>query len=193
MLYVNKVFTKIMDSFELNKIIAAVLLTVLIIIGIGKFTDFLFHVEKPKESAYKIEGLEVASIATSSLGTEAKVVEAVNIKALLALGDLGHGEKVFKKCSACHMIVSNGKNMIGPNLWSVIGRTAGSVSDYKYSKAMLAYGKEWTFEEMNSYLIKPQAYVKGTKMAFAGLRKEKDRASVILFMNSKSSSPKPLP
>jgi len=182
-----------MDSFELNKIIAAVLLTVLIIIGIGKFTDLLFHVEKPKESAYKIEGLEIASTSTVSSGSEVKVVEAVDIKALLAMGDLVHGEKVFKKCSACHMIASGGKNMIGPNLWSVIGRTAGSVSDYKYSKAMIAYGKEWTFEEMNSYLIKPQAYIKGTKMAFAGLRKEKDRASVILFMNSKSSSPKPLP
>ena len=182
-----------MDSFEINKIIAAVLLTVLIIIGIGKFTDVLFHVEKPKESAYKIEGLEVASTSASNIGTETKAVEVVDIKALLAMGDLGHGEKVFKKCTACHQIASDGKNMIGPNLWSVIGRTAGSVSDYKYSKAMIAYGKEWTFEEMNSYLIKPQAYVKGTKMAFAGLRKEKDRASVILFMNSKSSSPKPLP
>ena len=182
-----------MDSFEINKIIAAVLLTVLILIGIGKFTDILFHVEKPKESAYKIEGLDIASISTSSSEMVTKIVEEVDIKALLALGDLGHGEKVFKKCSACHMVASGGKNMIGPNLWSVIGRTAGSVSDYKYSKAMVAYGKKWTFEEMNSYLIKPQAYVKGTKMAFAGLRKEKDRASVILYMNSKSSSPKPLP
>ena len=182
-----------MDSFEINKIIAAVLLTVLIIIGIGKFTDVLFHVEKPKESAYKVEGLEVASTLAPSAGAETKVIEAVDIKALLAMGDLGHGEKVFKKCSACHQIAVDGKNMIGPNLWSVIGRTAGSESDYKYSKAMVAYGKEWTFEEMNGYLIKPQAYVKGTKMAFAGLRKEKDRASVILYMNSKSSSPKPLP
>ena len=181
-----------MDSFEINKIIAAVLLTALIIIGIGKFTDVLFHVEKPKESAYKIEGIEVASTSASK-EAETKVVEMVDIKALLAIGDLGHGEKVFKKCTACHQIASDGKNMIGPNLWSVIGRTAGSVNDYKYSKAMIAYGKEWTFEEMNSYLIKPQAYVKGTKMAFAGLRKEKDRASVILFMNSKSSNPKPLP
>ena len=181
-----------MDSFELNKIIAAVLLTVLIVIGIGKFTDILFHVDKPKESAYKIEGLEVA-ISSAAVNSKTKVVEVVDIKALLAMGSLGHGEKVFKKCSACHLIASGGKNMIGPNLWSVIGRTAGSVSDYKYSKAMIAYGKEWTFEEMNSYLIKPQAYVKGTKMAFAGLRKEKDRASVILYMNSKSSSPKPLP
>ena len=192
MLYVTKVFIKNMDSFELNKIIGAVLLTALIIIGIGKFTDILFHVEKPKESAYKVEGLEVAS--TTASGQEAaKVVEAVDIKALLAMGDLAHGEKVFKKCTACHMIAAGGKNMIGPNLWSVIGRQAGVVSDYKYSKAMIAYGKEWTFEEMNSYLIKPQAYVKRTKMAFAGLRKEKDRASVILYMNSKSDSPKSLP
>ena len=191
-LYVIRIFIKYMDSFELNKIIAAVLLTALIVIGIGKFTDILFHVEKPKESAYKIEGLETAVASTSS-NSETKVVEKVDIAQLLSLGDLAHGEKVFKKCSACHMIASDGKNMIGPNLWSVIGRTAGSVSDYKYSKAMVAYAKQWSFEEMNSYLIKPQAYVKGTKMAFAGLRKEKDRASVILFMNSKSSSPKPLP
>ena len=181
-----------MDSFEINKIIAAILLTALIIIGIGKFTDILFHVEKPKESAYKIEGLEMAATQTSS-NSETKVEEKINIKELLALGDAAHGEKVFKRCSACHMIVSGGKNMIGPNLWGVIGRTAGSVTDYKYSKAMVEYNKEWTFEEMNAYLIKPQAYIKGTKMAFAGLRKEKDRASVILYMNSKSSNPKPLP
>ena len=173
-----------MDSFEINKIIAAVLLTALIVIGIGKFADILFYVEKPKESAYKIEGLEVASSSSTS-NEEVKVVEAVDIKALLAMGDLTHGEKVFKKCSACHQIAAGGKNMIGPNLWGVIGRTAGVVDDYKYSKAMIAYGKEWSFEEMNSYLIKPQAYIKGTKMAFAGLRKEKDRASVILYMNSK--------
>ena len=181
-----------MDSFEINKIIAAVLLTALIVIGIGKFTDILFHVEKPEQTAYKVEGLEVASTSDTIESAE-KVPEIVDIKALLAMGDLAHGEKVFKKCSACHMIVSDGKNMIGPNLWNVIGRKAGSIGDYKYSKAMIAYGKEWTFEEMNSYLIKPQAYIKGTKMAFAGLRKEKDRASVILYMNSKSSSPKTLP
>ena len=180
-----------MDSFEINKIIAAILLTALIIIGIGKFADIIFHVEKPKQSAYKIEGLE--TVQSSSVAVQSKEEEKVDIAQLLAMGDLAHGEKVFKKCSACHMIASDGKNMIGPNLWSVIGRKAGAIQDYKYSKAMIAYGKEWTFEEMNSYLIKPQAYIKGTKMAFAGLRKEKDRASVILYMNSKSSSPKPLP
>tara|TARA_A100001011_G_C14302925_1_gene841696 strand:- start:1031 stop:1576 length:546 start_codon:yes stop_codon:yes gene_type:complete len=181
-----------MDSFEINKIIAAVLLAVLIIIGIGKFADYLFFVEKPEQSAYKVEGLEPAVTVSQAINNTEEKVE-VDIKALLAMGNLAHGEKVFKKCSACHQIASGGKNMIGPNLWSVIGRTAGSVSDYKYSKAMIAYAKEWSFEEMNSYLIKPQAYIKGTKMAFAGLRKEKDRASVILYMNSKSDNPKPLP
>ena len=181
-----------MDSFEINKIIAAILLTALIIIGIGKFADILFYVDKPKESAYKIDGLETTVISASQ-GSETKVVKKIDISQLLLLGDLTHGEKVFKKCSACHMIASGGKNMIGPNLWGIIGRTAGSVSDYKYSKAMVAYAKQWGFEEMNSYLIKPQAYIKGTKMAFAGLRKEKDRASVILYLNSKSDNPKTLP
>ena len=180
-----------MDSFELNKIIAAILLTALIIIGIGKFADINFHVDKPTQSAYKIEGLE--AVKPSTVADQSKAVEKVDINQLLAVGDLVHGEKVFKKCSACHMLAVDGKNMIGPNLWGVIGRQAGIIKDYKYSKAMIAYGKEWTFEEMNAYLIKPQAYIKGTKMAFAGLRKEKDRASVILFMNSKSSNPKPLP
>ena len=190
--YMFKILIKDMDSFEINKIIASVLLTALIVIGIGKLADVLFYNEKPKVSAYKVEGVGESLVKEQST-EETKVVEVVDIKALLAMGDMAHGEKVFKKCTACHMIAADGKNKIGPNLWGVIGRKAGSISDYKYSKAMVAYAKEWTFEEMNSYLIKPQAYIKGTKMAFAGLRKEKDRASVILYMNSKGDSPKPLP
>ena len=188
-----EILIKVMDSFEINKIIASILLTALIIIGIGKIVDVLFYVEKPKLSAYKVEGIDQGSSGQEASTKTEQIVEVVDIKALLAMGDLAHGEKVFKKCSACHMIAADGKNKIGPNLWSVIGRTAGAINDYNYSKAMKAYAKEWTFEEMNSYLIKPQAYIKGTKMAFAGLRKEKDRASVILYMNSKSSSPKALP
>ena len=187
-----KILIKDMDSFEINKIIASVLLTALIVIGIGKLADVLFYNEKPKVSAYKVEGVGESLVKEQST-EETKVVEVVDIKALLAMGDMAHGEKVFKKCTACHMIAADGKNKIGPNLWGVIGRKAGSITDYKYSKAMVAYAKEWTFEEMNSYLIKPQAYIKGTKMAFAGLRKEKDRASVILYMNSKSASPKAIP
>ena len=182
-----------MDSFEINKIIASILLTALIIIGIGKIVDVLFYVEKPKLSAYKVEGIDENVSGKEISAKTDKVVEAVDIKTLLAMGDMAHGEKVFKKCSACHMIAADGKNKIGPNLWGVIGRTAGAIDNYNYSKAMKAYAKEWTFEEMNSYLIKPQAYIKGTKMAFAGLRKEKDRASVIKYLNQNSDNPLPLP
>ena len=121
------------------------------------------------------------------------VEEKVDISALLALGNVSHGEKVFKKCSACHLVNKGGENKIGPALYGVIGRKVASKQDYKYSKAMAAYDKDWTFEEMNGYLKKPQSYIKGTKMAFAGLRKEKDRASVILYLNQNSDNPLPLP
>ena len=175
-----------MNGFEINKIVAAILVTVLVVFGINKFTDILFHVNKPNQSAYKVELVTASNTGASS-------EQNVSIAQLLAMGNIEHGEKVFKKCSACHMIASDGKNLIGPNLWGVIGRNAAAISDYKYSKAMIAYGKKWTFEEMNGYLIKPQAYIKGTKMAFAGLRKEKDRASVILYLNQNSDNPLPLP
>ena len=92
-----------MDSFEINKIIASILLTALIIIGIGKLVDVLFYVEKPKISAYKVEGIDQIASDKETSAKSAKVVEVVDIKALLAMGDLAHGEKVFKKCSACHI------------------------------------------------------------------------------------------
>ena len=111
----------------------------------------------------------------------------------MATGDLDHGKKIYKKCAACHSIVKDGGNKIGPALYNVVGRAVGGISDYKYSKALAAYGKAWTFEELNGFLIKPASYIKGTKMAYAGLRKEKDRASVILFLNQNSDNPKPLP
>ena len=179
-----------MDSFEINKIVAAILMVALLIIGIGKVSDIVFHVEKPKKPGYAIDAeQEVATIATSSETSD----EKIDMAALMAMGDLVIGEKVFKKCAACHSIVKGGKNNIGPALYNVVGRQIGAVSDYKYSKALSGYGKEWTFEELNGYLIKPAKWIKGTKMAFAGLRKEKDRASVILYLNQNSDSPVPLP
>ena len=180
-----------MDSFELNKIIAAVLMTALIVIGINKFADVVFHVEKPKKSAYEVEGVELASLAKKT--TEVKEVVQLDIKEILALGDLTHGEKVFKKCSACHIVAKGGKNLIGPALYGVVGRPVAYVEGYAYSKALKAHGKNWSFEELNAFLLKPKSYIKGTKMAYAGLRKDKDRASVILYLNSQSDNPLPRP
>ena len=180
-----------MDSFELNKIIAAVLMVALIVIGIGKLSDLIFHVEKPKIAGYAVD-VEQAVVTKTQASSET-TMEKIDMAALMALGDLATGEKVFKKCAACHSIVKGGKNNIGPALYNVVGRKVGAVSDYKYSKALSGYEKEWSFEELNGYLIKPAKWIKGTKMAFAGLRKEKDRASVILYLNENSDKPLPLP
>ena len=180
-----------MDSFEINKIVAAILMVALLIIGIGKLSDIIFYVEKPKTPGYAVEVDNAVNTSTKS--TSETTEDKIDISSLMALGDLTHGEKVFKKCAACHSIVKGGKNNIGPALYNVVGRKVGAVNDYKYSKALSAYEKEWTFEELNGYLIKPAKWIKGTKMAFAGLRKEKDRASVILYLNQNTDNPLPLP
>ena len=180
-----------MDSFEINKIVAAILMVALLIIGIGKISDVIFYVEKPKTPAYLVE-VEQAS-ATDTQSNSETAEEKIDIAALMAMGDLATGEKVFKKCAACHSIAKGGKNNIGPALYNVVGRKVGAIDDYKYSSALSEYGKEWSFEELNGYLIRPAKWIKGTKMAFAGLRKEKDRASVILYLNQNSDSPLSLP
>ena len=177
-----------MDSLEINKIIAAILVVVLVVFSIDKISDIIFHVEKPNVQGYKVE---VKLASTSS--TEGNSESQVDISALLALGNVEDGKKVFKKCAACHSINADGKNKIGPKLWNVMFRPVGSIADYKYSKALASYGKEWTWEEMNGFLIKPSKWIKGNKMGFAGLKKEEDRASVILYLNKNSDSPKPLP
>ena len=179
-----------MDSFELNKIIAAVLMVALLVIGIGKLSDVIFHVEKPKTPGYAVD---VEQAVTASASSSESVEEKIDITALMAMGDLAAGEKVFKKCAACHSIVKGGKNKIGPALYNVVGRQVGGVSDYKYSKALSEYGKEWSIEELNGFLLKPAKWIKGTKMAYAGLRKESDRASVIKYLNKNSDSPLQLP
>tara|TARA_B110001454_G_C12531421_1_gene355422 strand:+ start:147 stop:686 length:540 start_codon:yes stop_codon:yes gene_type:complete len=179
-----------MDSFELNKIIAAVLMVALLVIGLNKIADGVFHVKKPEKPGYKVEvETQSADSATSSI----KTAEKIDIAAIMSQGDLAHGKKVFKKCAACHSVVKDGGNKIGPALYNVVGRTVGGVSNYKYSKTLSTYGKNWTFEELNGFLTKPSAYLKGTKMAYAGLRKEKDRASVIMYLNQNSDSPITLP
>jgi cytochrome c len=179
-----------MDSFELNKIIAAVLMVALLVIGLDKIADSTFHVEKPKNPGYQVE---VESQLASGTSEAADVVETINIAAIMALGDVTSGKKIFKKCAACHSINKGGKNKIGPALYNVVGRAVGGVDDYKYSKALASYGKEWTFEELNGFLKKPASYLKGTKMSYAGLRKEKDRASIIKYLNQNSDSPTQLP
>tara|TARA_B100000686_G_scaffold351001_1_gene448497 strand:- start:844 stop:1374 length:531 start_codon:yes stop_codon:yes gene_type:complete len=175
----------------MNKIIVSVLFALVLIFGINKITDVVFHVDKPEKSAYLIASNSVSE-STSSTTSEAANTGPENILVLLASANISDGEKVFKKCTACHSIAKGGKNKIGPALWGILGRQAGSMNDYKYSKAMAGHGKKWSFEEMNNFLIKPKDWIKGTKMSFAGLKKPEERAAVILYMNQSSDSPLPL-
>ena len=175
----------------MNKIIVSIILTVILIFVINKIADGIYYVEKPEKSAYQIDA-NVSVASTTSAETNTSSSDSGNIMALFASTSATEGAKVFKKCAACHSIKEGGANKIGPALWGVLGRTAGSVPGYKYSKAMAAHGKNWSFEEMNGFLIKPKDWIKGTKMSFAGLKKPKERAAVILYMNENTNSPLPL-
>ncbi len=175
----------------MNKIIVSIVFAVILIVGINKIADSIYYVEKPEKSAYQVESVTtVASTATSETNSENSGTE--NIMALFASASAADGAKIFSKCKACHSIAKGGGNKIGPALWGVLGRKAGSLSDYKYSKAMIAYGKPWSFEEMDGFLAKPKEWIKGTKMSYAGLKSAKDRASLILYMNENTDSPLPL-
>ena len=174
----------------MNKIIVSIVLAVILVFGINKITDAIFYVEKPEKSAYQV--VEITATSTTATETASENSESGNIMALFAVVSASDGAKVFKKCAACHSIAQGGGNKIGPSLWGVLGKQAGSILGYKYSKAMIAHGKTWSFEEMNSFLIKPKDWIKGTKMSFAGLKNAKDRAAVILYMNENTDNPLPL-
>ena len=175
-----------MDSFEINKIFAAILIVVVMVVGIDKLSDVIFRVDKPETPGYVVN---VEQVSTASTTSESKI----DIASLMALGSAESGKKIFKKCVACHSVVKGGKNKIGPALYNVVGRKVAGVTDYKYSKALVAYKKDWTFEELNGFLLKPAKWIKGTKMAYAGLKKEEDRASIIKYLNQNSDSPLTLP
>ena len=173
----------------MNKIFVSILFAVILVLGINKITDVIFHNPAPQTSAYQVN---VTTVANNETQTSSESSQNEDIMALFASTSAADGERVFKKCLSCHSIAKEGKNKIGPKLFGVLGRKAGSISDYKYSKAMAAHGKVWTFEEMNGFLTKPKDWIKGTKMSFIGLRSAKDRAAVVLYMNENTDNPLPL-
>ena len=174
----------------MNKIIVSIIFAIILVFGINKIADVIFFIKKPEKSAYQVAMTTTAS--TTSAETSLDDADSGNIMSLFASTSSADGAKIFKKCTACHSIAQDGGNKIGPALWGVLGRKAGTVSDYKYSKSMVAYGKTWSFEEMNGFLIKPKDWVKGTKMSFTGLKNPKERAAIILYMNENTDSPLPL-
>jgi cytochrome c len=179
-----------MNSFELNKIAGAVLGSALAIVAINEIANIAISPTVPETPAYVIDtGVEESS---SGATAEAKP-EGPSLAVLMASADESKGEKVFKKCGACHTTEEGGANKIGPNLHGILGKAKASAEGFSYSDALVELGGDWGFEELNAFLTKPKAYVKGTKMSFAGLKKDSDRADLIAYLRTLGSSSVPLP
>jgi len=172
-----------------NKVFGAVLATALVVFGIKELGHALIHPHEPAEPGYKI------AVAEDS-GAKEKVKEASPVKSLaqmLSEASASSGERTAKKCAACHDFTKGGPNKIGPNLWNVLGRTAGSHEGFKYSDAMKAFGKTWDYENLDAFVSSPKTKVPGTAMGFAGLKKPKDAANLLAYLRTLSDAPMALP
>lgn len=176
-------------SLEGNKILAAVLTAGIIASGSGVLSRMVYGPHHLEEPAFRIE---IPDAATAD-GGGAPVEEAKPLPVLLAAADPAAGANVAKKCAACHSFDKGGPNKVGPDLWGVVGRDVGKHEGFAYSTAMAEHGGQWTFEDLNDFLKSPKTHVPGTKMAFAGLPKDTDRANVLAYLRSLSDSPVPLP
>lgn len=177
-----------MDSLKFNKIAAALLSSILLIMMFGKIGNFLVNPNTDVSNAYPIEVPET----NTAVAKEEKEVVIEPITALLATANIESGLKIAKKCVACHGFDAGGPNKVGPNLYDIVNKDQGK-ADYAYSKVLAALNGKWTYEELNKFLYKPKLYSKGTKMNYAGLSKTKDRANLIAWLRTKSDNPVPLP
>ena len=180
-----------MDSFEFNKIAGWLLAAFVVLLGVSIWTsDFLFKPVKPAKQSYIVEGVE----AEASADAAPAAAPDKPIAFYLASADAAKGEATFKKCGACHNNEKGGPAGIGPNLYGIVGNVHAHMPGFSYSDAMLAMkGKPWDWEELNKWLTNPKTYMPGNKMSFAGLAKPEDRANVLVYLNSKSDKPLPLP
>ncbi len=178
-----------MSSMFFNKVAGAGLLVALILVVISTIGNALVH---PRDSG-KAAAVTTAAKPEAAPKASEPAAPPVQIAALIGTADTGAGAKVFKKCRSCHTVDKGGKNKIGPNLWNVVNSEAGKRAGFSYSKAMAAKGGKWTYETLGAFLAKPKKFLPGTKMAFAGLKRARDRAAVIAYLRSLSDSPAPLP
>jgi len=188
-----------MSGLEVNKILAAIIMAVLILTLIGHIGDLLVSTNHEKhgghsqkiETAYKIEVPNTDGNDQNKSVKKEDVIEPIS--ALLMNASLENGEKIYKKCGTCHNYEKGSANKVGPNLWNIINRPKAGIEGFAYSKALAGLGGEWSYEEIAEFLYKPKKYVKGTKMNFIGLKKTQDRANLVLFLREQSDNPIPLP
>lgn len=181
-----------MDSFELNKIMGAVLGTLLFVMGAGFVAEAIYHPIEDRGPGYDLPEPE----PTEGGAAVAEAAPAYDLGTLLAAADPAKGATAAKKCAACHNFGEGEPNKTGPHLYDVVGRPEGSVSDFAYSEGMLAHnaaGDVWSFENLDHFLTKPSDYVPGTKMNFAGVRTPEERADILAYLQTLSASPVAFP
>ncbi len=177
-----------MNSFEINKILGALLGTCLVLVATHIASGAIFAPETPAKPGYIVEVK-----AEASPGAAAAAPAETPIATLLATASTDRGANVAKQCQACHNFQEGAGPKIGPDLYGVVDRQVASVSGFSYSAALKSKGGKWDFNALNKWLTKPSAYAPGTAMTFAGISNEKQRADVIAYLNSLSANPVPLP
>ena len=175
-----------MDSFELNKILGAVLATMVVITAVRLVADAIYN---PGSTA----NLAGPDIAAGAPAASQKAEPEVPLAQLIKNASLERGQRVSKKCVSCHTFNKGGPNRIGPNLWGIVNRPMASESGFGYSSELKKQKGKWDFKALNDFLHKPRQYLPGTLMSFAGLRKPKDRGAILLYLRSLSDSPAKLP
>ena len=180
-----------MDSFEFNKIAGAFLASCLFLMVLGLVSNGLVHAVKPEKAVFE----EVAASDHSGSGAPtAEPAAPEPIAPLLAKADPAKGEAAFaKRCALCHTATDGGANKQGPNLWGIVGSKRAHLDNFSYSDAMKTKGGDWDFQSISEFTAKPAVYLRGTKMAFAGLRDAAERADIIAYLRTQSSKPVPLP
>ena len=174
-----------MASF--NTVAGCVLASALFAMVVGKVSNALVHPHKLEKPA-----IAVSDEAPTQTAAAAPAQELPPIGPKLAGASVDAGKAIFQKqCFTCHTIDKGGVNKVGPNQWNIVGRKKASHEGFSYSAALQAKGGDWTFEDINHMIFKPQSFVRGTKMAFAGLPKEQDRADIIAFLRSMHDQPLP--
>lgn len=178
-----------MDSFEINKILGAILGTCLVLLVMSFTAGAIFAPEMPEKPGY-----EIAVKVEGHAGSEAAAAAPSEpIEKLLQTASVEKGAAAAKKCAACHTFEKNGPNRVGPNLFGIVERARASEAGFNYSAAMKAKGGKWTYDDLNKFISNPKGFVPGTAMGFAGIQKDSERADVIDYLHTLADSPVPLP